>query len=83
MIAFATHLSFFLHIAFFTAETCSTAKTIRGLASSMELKPKAILIITAHWETSGSISVSSGASPKLYFDYYGEGKAETRRGAGR
>lgn len=34
-------------------------------------KPSAILVVTAHWETKGSISVSSAQNPALYFDYSG------------
>lgn len=34
------------------------------------LNPKAILIISAHWEES-IVTVQSGAKPNLFFDYYG------------
>jgi aromatic ring-opening dioxygenase catalytic subunit (LigB family) len=33
-------------------------------------KPKAILVVTAHWETS-TPTISSGAKHDLYYDYYG------------
>ncbi|CAN0079507.1 unnamed protein product [Phaeothamnion confervicola] len=34
-------------------------------------KPKAIVIISAHWEESGAVTVTSGESPPLIYDYYG------------
>ena len=33
--------------------------------------PKAILIISAHWETSGGTKVFSGEKPKMIYDMYG------------
>lgn len=33
--------------------------------------PKAIIVITAHWETSGKIHVSNKQHDELYYDYYG------------
>lgn len=35
-------------------------------------KPKAILVITAHWETTDTIEINSQEQhPQLYYDYYG------------
>jgi len=34
-------------------------------------KPEAIVVISAHWETSRKLQVTSNPSPDLLFDYYG------------
>jgi aromatic ring-opening dioxygenase catalytic subunit (LigB family) len=46
------------------------AAYLRGLASTLEAKPKAVLVISAHWETTRP-TVNSGAQPGMLFDYYG------------
>jgi hypothetical protein len=33
-------------------------------------RPKAIIILTAHWETA-QVTISSGSKHELYYDYYG------------
>ncbi|RYZ74135.1 MAG: dioxygenase [Proteobacteria bacterium] len=43
---------------------------LRGVARSLEEKPKAILVISAHWEES-EVTVMTKAQPELLFDYYG------------
>jgi aromatic ring-opening dioxygenase catalytic subunit (LigB family) len=35
-----------------------------------EQRPKAILLLTAHWETE-QVTISSGSKHELYYDYYG------------
>ncbi len=40
------------------------------LPSSLETQPRAILVVSGHWETAG-LSLTSNAHPELYFDYYG------------
>lgn len=32
--------------------------------------PKAILVLTAHWQTE-QVTISSGSKPDVYYDYYG------------
>ena len=46
------------------------AAYLRGIAASLGTRPKAILVISAHWETARP-TVASGASPSLLFDYHG------------
>jgi aromatic ring-opening dioxygenase catalytic subunit (LigB family) len=46
------------------------AAYLRGIAASLNKRPKAILVISAHWETARP-TVASGAHPPLLFDYYG------------
>jgi hypothetical protein len=37
-----------------------------------EAKPRAIVVVTAHWEAPvGEVRISSAAQPEMYFDYYG------------
>ena len=42
--------------------------TILNLQS--EHKPKAILLLTAHWQTE-QVTISSGSKHEMYYDYYG------------
>ena len=46
------------------------AAHLRGLGASISPRPKAILVISAHWEAAIP-TVLSGANPPLLFDYYG------------
>ncbi|MCB8875242.1 DODA-type extradiol aromatic ring-opening family dioxygenase [Acidisoma silvae] len=46
------------------------ADFLRSLPGDLTEAPRAILMITGHWETAG-LSVTSGAHPGLIFDYYG------------
>lgn len=46
------------------------ADFLRGLPADLGESPRAILIVTGHWETEG-LAVTSGAHPSLIFDYYG------------
>jgi aromatic ring-opening dioxygenase catalytic subunit (LigB family) len=43
---------------------------LAGLHNTLPAKPKAILVITAHWETD-VVSVTGSARPELIYDYYG------------
>jgi len=46
------------------------AAYLRGLAVSIGERPRALLVISAHWETTRP-TVNSGARPGMLFDYYG------------
>lgn len=46
------------------------AAYLRGIAAGLPEKPKAILIVSAHWLESEA-SLTSGAQPELIYDYYG------------
>jgi len=46
------------------------AAYLRGLAASIGERPRALLVISAHWETTRP-TVNSGARPGMLFDYYG------------
>jgi aromatic ring-opening dioxygenase catalytic subunit (LigB family) len=46
------------------------AACLRGIAASVGVQPKAILVISAHWEATHP-TVNSGAQPGMLFDYYG------------
>lgn len=43
---------------------------LRGLARTTAVRPRAIVVVSAHWETP-VVAVTSGAAPQLLFDYYG------------
>ncbi|HZH06951.1 MAG TPA: class III extradiol ring-cleavage dioxygenase [Lautropia sp.] len=43
---------------------------LRNLASSLPERPKAILIVSGHWEEQ-AFAVNTGESPPLLYDYYG------------
>ncbi|SDB24685.1 Aromatic ring-opening dioxygenase, catalytic subunit, LigB family [Pseudidiomarina indica] len=46
------------------------AEFLQGIASRLPAKPKAILMVSAHWRTS-QFSVTSGREPTLIYDYFG------------
>lgn len=46
------------------------AAYLRGLPSDVGQRPKALLIISAHWETERP-TLNVGAAPGMLFDYYG------------
>ncbi|HPZ58742.1 MAG TPA: class III extradiol ring-cleavage dioxygenase, partial [Ottowia sp.] len=48
----------------------NTAAYLRGIPASLPAKPKAILLVTAHW-LAPQPSMSSAAQPGMLFDYYG------------
>ena len=45
------------------------AAYLRGIAGSIGQRPKAVLVISGHWETEKP-TVNAGAHPSLLFDYY-------------
>ncbi|MEO7755374.1 MAG: class III extradiol ring-cleavage dioxygenase, partial [Dokdonella sp.] len=46
------------------------AAYLRGIDAAVGERPKAILVISAHWEAADPV-VNSGAAPDMLFDYYG------------
>ena len=48
----------------------SMAAYLRGIGPSVDARPKAILVVSAHWELPHP-GVNSGARPGMLFDYYG------------
>ena len=46
------------------------ATYLRGLAASLGVKPKAVLVVSAHWEERRP-TVNVQANPGMLFDYYG------------
>lgn len=46
------------------------AAWLRSLPAAAGAKPKALLIVSAHWEED-QVTLNSGASPSLLYDYYG------------
>lgn len=44
---------------------------LRGIAASLPERPRAILIISGHWETRGGFGFTGVEKPRLIFDYYG------------
>ncbi len=47
-----------------------TADFLRGLAKTLPARPKAIVIMSAHWLES-TVSVTGNSNPELIYDYYG------------
>lgn len=47
-----------------------TAQAFQALPASLPLKPKAVLVITGHWEAP-QFSVSTADKPPMDYDYYG------------
>ncbi|MGE0797359.1 MAG: class III extradiol ring-cleavage dioxygenase [Lautropia sp.] len=43
---------------------------LRGLMATLPARPRAILVVSAHWEAA-AFTVNSGAAPGLLYDYYG------------
>jgi aromatic ring-opening dioxygenase catalytic subunit (LigB family) len=46
------------------------AAYLRGIDAQLGARPKAVLVISGHWETT-PVTVNVAARPKLLFDYYG------------
>jgi aromatic ring-opening dioxygenase catalytic subunit (LigB family) len=46
------------------------AAWLRGLAATLPQRPRAAVVISAHWEEA-AFAVTSGANPPLIYDYYG------------
>ena len=47
------------------------ADHLRSLATRCHQPPKAILIVSAHWETRGGPRVTTSPNPPLLYDYHG------------
>lgn len=43
---------------------------LRGLSSDIGRRPKAVLVISGHWEKEPKVAVSTAAKPGMLFDYY-------------
>jgi len=43
---------------------------LRGLSASLPERPKAILLVSGHWETRGGFSFTGAERPGLIYDYY-------------
>src|SRR5260221_6566272 len=52
------------------AELAALAEYLRALPASTPERPKALLVISAHWEESVP-TVMNGAAPPMLYDYYG------------
>ena len=62
---------FFMEWSRGPAETWdATAEWLKGLVASLPARPKAILVVSGHWEEP-QFTVGSGERPELIFDYYG------------
>jgi len=46
------------------------AAYLRGIAATLPEKPRAILMVSAHWQEA-AFTVTTGAAPAMFFDYYG------------
>lgn len=46
------------------------AEFLRGIANTLPEKPKAIVVVSAHW-LSTEIKITGAAQPELIYDYYG------------
>ena len=44
---------------------------LRSISQELPETPKAILVISAHWEEGDEVAVSASAQPPMLFDYYG------------
>ncbi|MBD3895000.1 dioxygenase [Halomonas sp. ML-15] len=47
------------------------AAFLKGIAATLPKRPRALLVVSAHWRTSGGFSVTSAEHPTLVYDYYG------------
>jgi aromatic ring-opening dioxygenase catalytic subunit (LigB family) len=52
------------------AEQAELATYLRSIATVPQTRPKAVLVISAHWEEDVA-TVMSGAAPPMLYDYYG------------
>lgn len=43
---------------------------LRGLGTTLPARPKAIVVVSAHWEEE-AFTLTGGTHPSLFFDYYG------------
>jgi len=47
------------------------AAFLRSVPSLLPDPPRAILVVSGHWETRGGFALTGSERPSLYFDYYG------------
>ncbi|MGV2130290.1 DODA-type extradiol aromatic ring-opening family dioxygenase [Agrobacterium vitis] len=47
------------------------AAFLQGLPADLGVTPKAILIVSGHWEKEPQVTVSTAAAPGMLYDYYG------------
>jgi aromatic ring-opening dioxygenase catalytic subunit (LigB family) len=60
----------FVELGFDKQEMARLADYLRGLATVPQQKPKALLVISAHWEEAVP-TVMTAAHPPMLYDYYG------------
>ena len=60
----------FVELGLAPAEVAHLSGFLRALPASLPAAPKALLVISAHWEERVP-TVTSGEAPPLFFDYYG------------
>jgi aromatic ring-opening dioxygenase catalytic subunit (LigB family) len=48
----------------------ATARWLRGIAATLPVRPKAIIVISGHWEEA-AFTASTAASPRMIYDYTG------------
>lgn len=53
------------------ASNAALAASLTDIPKQIGSKPKAILMVSAHWETRGSFSVMGNPRPPMLYDYYG------------
>jgi aromatic ring-opening dioxygenase catalytic subunit (LigB family) len=51
-------------------ETAALAAYMRSIAAAPKTTPRALLVVSAHWETP-TLTVNTGAAPGMYYDYGG------------
>lgn len=53
------------------ASNAALATSLADIPAQMGRKPKAILMVSAHWETDAVFSVMANRRPSMIYDYYG------------
>src|SRR3546814_466489 len=53
------------------ASNATLAASLADIPKQIGAKPKAILMVSAHWETPGTFMVMSTPKPPMVYDYYG------------
>ncbi len=53
------------------ASNAALAASLRDIPAQLGRKPKAILMVSAHWETDGVFSITANSRPPMIYDYYG------------
>lgn len=53
------------------ASNAALAASLADIPAQIGRKPKAILMVSAHWETPGTFAVMAAAKPSMVYDYYG------------